>query len=113
MSATRQPTINTHRISSPPVFGPSDSSNSVEVPWQNEVMRSITLGELHTDTAAVVRRVSEGEVIFIEDDGETVAQLQPIIRVRPTTPMPDREAYFRTLAPDLTDSGRILEEDRP
>jgi antitoxin (DNA-binding transcriptional repressor) of toxin-antitoxin stability system len=75
-------------------------------------MSSITLSELHSDTAAVVKRVSEGEVIFIEQDGETIAQLRPIAKLRPTVPMPDREAYFRTLKPDSTDSGRILEEDR-
>ncbi len=75
-------------------------------------MSSITLDELQSDTAAVVKRVYQGEVIFIEKDGETVAQLRPVMKARPTTPMPDREAYFRALAPDPTDSGRILEEDR-
>jgi antitoxin (DNA-binding transcriptional repressor) of toxin-antitoxin stability system len=75
-------------------------------------MSSITLSELHSDTAAIVKRVSEVEVIFIEQDGESIAQLRPIAKLRPTAPMPDREAYFRTLRPDPTDSGRILEEDR-
>jgi antitoxin (DNA-binding transcriptional repressor) of toxin-antitoxin stability system len=84
----------------------------MQASWQNEFMSSITLDELQSDAAAVVKRVSQGEVILIEQDGETVAQLRPIMKVRPTTPMPDREAYFRTLAPDPTDSGRILEEDR-
>jgi antitoxin (DNA-binding transcriptional repressor) of toxin-antitoxin stability system len=67
-------------------------------------MSSVTLSELHSDTAGVVKRVSEGETIFIEQDGETVAQLRPIAKLRPTTPMPDREAYFRTLKPDPTEA---------
>jgi antitoxin (DNA-binding transcriptional repressor) of toxin-antitoxin stability system len=89
-----------------------NSSSLVKASWQNEVMSSITLNELQSDGAAVVKRVSQGEVIFIEHDGEAVAQLRPILKVRPTAPMPDREAYFSALAPDPTDSGRILEEDR-
>jgi antitoxin (DNA-binding transcriptional repressor) of toxin-antitoxin stability system len=74
-------------------------------------MSSITLSELQSDAAAVVKRVSQGEVIFIEQDGETVAQLRPVAKLRPTKPMPDREALFKSL-PVCMDSGRILEEDR-
>jgi antitoxin (DNA-binding transcriptional repressor) of toxin-antitoxin stability system len=74
-------------------------------------MSSITLSELQSDAAALVKRVAQGEVIFIEQDGETVAQLRPIAKSRPARPMPDREALIQSL-PLCMDSGRILEQDR-
>jgi antitoxin (DNA-binding transcriptional repressor) of toxin-antitoxin stability system len=41
----------------------------MQASWQNEFMSSITLDELQSDAAAVVKRVSQGEVILIEQDG--------------------------------------------
>jgi antitoxin (DNA-binding transcriptional repressor) of toxin-antitoxin stability system len=74
-------------------------------------MSRATLSELHLDTEVILKRVSKGEVVIIEQDGEAIAQLQPIVRLRPTRPMPDREALIQSL-PRCMDSGRILEEDR-
>jgi antitoxin (DNA-binding transcriptional repressor) of toxin-antitoxin stability system len=39
-----------------------------------------------------MKRVSEGEVFIIEQDGEAMAQIQPIPKSRPARPMLDREA---------------------
>jgi antitoxin (DNA-binding transcriptional repressor) of toxin-antitoxin stability system len=74
-------------------------------------MSQATLRELQSDAQSIMKRVSEGEVFIIEQDGEAIAQIQPIPKSRPARPMPDREALIRSL-PLCMDSGRILEEDR-
>jgi prevent-host-death family protein len=74
-------------------------------------MSRATLTELHAHTEAIVKRVSAGETVTIVQDGEAVAQLQPVFKLRPTRPMPDREALIQAL-PRSMDSGLILEEDR-
>jgi len=74
-------------------------------------MSQATLSELQSDAQSIMKRVAEGEVFIIEQDGEAIAQIQPIPRSRPARPMPDREAFIQSL-PVCMDSGRILEEDR-
>jgi antitoxin (DNA-binding transcriptional repressor) of toxin-antitoxin stability system len=82
-------------------------------------MSQATISELQTNAQSIMKRVSEGEVFIIEQDGEAIAQIQPIPKSipqsiqesRPARPMPDREALIQSL-PLCMDSGRILEEDR-
>jgi antitoxin (DNA-binding transcriptional repressor) of toxin-antitoxin stability system len=74
-------------------------------------MSQTTLSELQKNALSIMKRVSEGEVFIIEQDGEAIAQIQPIAKRHPARPMPDREALIQSL-PLCMDSGRILEEDR-
>lgn len=85
-------------------------SESVEL-CQDRAMSQATLSELQMNVQSIMKRVSEGEVFIIEQDGEAIAQIQPITKSRPARPMPDREALMQSLPPCM-DSGRILEEDR-
>ena len=80
-------------------------------------MRKTSVRELHIHTSELVRQAAEGGTIVIERRGEPVAELRPI-----TAPsrMPDakkteifdsmRKIWARM--PQVTDSTRIIEEDR-
>ena len=80
-------------------------------------MRKTSVRELHIHTSELVREAADGGVIIIERRGQPVAELRPV-----TTParMPARQKarIFDSMRriwarmPKVTDSGRILEEDR-
>jgi antitoxin (DNA-binding transcriptional repressor) of toxin-antitoxin stability system len=75
-------------------------------------MERVSVRELHLKTSALIKSVAEGQIFIIESRGVPVAELRPIPERRVGKPLPDREAYFRTLPHSKTDSGRIMEEDR-
>ncbi len=67
--------------------------------------------ELHLNTSEIVRQVANGDTIIIEKHGAPVAEIRPIDASPRTPGMPDIEAFIESL-PEVTDSGRILEQDR-
>lgn len=75
-------------------------------------MERASVRDLHLKTSALIKSVVEGQTFIIESRGVPVAELRPIRARRKSTPLPDREAYIRTLPMSKTDSGRIMEEDR-
>ncbi len=75
-------------------------------------MGRASVRELHLKTSALIKSVVEGQTFIIESRGVPVAELRPLQERRVGRPLPDREAFFRTLPRSKTDSGRILEEDR-
>ena len=74
--------------------------------------RKTTLRELHLKTSDIIKQVANGEAFVIEKRGRPVAELRPLSRQTPTSPMPDREEFLASLPRVKTDTGRILEEDR-
>jgi prevent-host-death family protein len=80
-------------------------------------MRKTSVRELHIHTSELVREAAEGGMIVIERRGEPVAELRPI--AAPSRMDPARKAQiFDSMReiwarmPQVTDSGRIIEEDR-
>jgi antitoxin (DNA-binding transcriptional repressor) of toxin-antitoxin stability system len=74
-------------------------------------MERASVRELHLNTSGLIKNVKEGLTYVIESRGTPVAELRPIPNVRRRTkPLPDREAFIRTLP--QTDIGKMLEEDR-
>jgi len=73
-------------------------------------MEKASVRELHLKTSALIKNVASGETYIIESRGVPVAELRPIQERKRTKRLPNREAFIRTLP--VTDSGRILEEDR-
>jgi antitoxin (DNA-binding transcriptional repressor) of toxin-antitoxin stability system len=80
-------------------------------------MRKTSIRELHIHTSELVREASSGSIIVIERRGEPVAELRPITspagmpagkKARIFTSM--RKIWARM--PQVSDSTRILEEDR-
>jgi antitoxin (DNA-binding transcriptional repressor) of toxin-antitoxin stability system len=63
-------------------------------------MKRTTVRELHLQTSAIIKAVSNGESFIIEKSGLPVAEIRP-----------NREAIISKM-PRVGDSGRILEEDR-
>jgi len=74
-------------------------------------MEKATVRDLHLKTSELIKKVAEGQSYVIEPRGKPVAELRPAVTRRRGKPLPDREAFFRTL-PRNTDIGKILEEDR-
>lgn len=74
--------------------------------------RKVTVRELHLNTSDIVKQVAKGETFVVERRGTPVAEIRPLSRLHPTTPMPDREKFFKKLPLTKTDSGRVLEQDR-
>lgn len=72
----------------------------------------MTLRELHLNTSDIVKQVAKGEAFIVEKQGVPVAEIRPLTRQSPTTPMPDREEFLQNLPRVKTDSGRMLEQDR-
>lgn len=80
-------------------------------------MRKTSVRELHIHTSELVREAAEGGIIVIERRGEPVAELRPI-----TAPsrLPDakKAQIFDSMRaiwarmPQVTDSTKIIEEDR-
>jgi len=75
--------------------------------------KKATLRELHLRTSEIVKRVADGETFVIVKQGAPVAELRPFQRQLRSSPLPDREEFLTSLPLVKTDSGRILEEDRP
>ncbi len=80
-------------------------------------MRKTSVRELHIHTSELVREAADGGIIVIERRGEPVAELRPVsapLRIPPAkkarilTSM--RKVWARM--PQVSDSARILEEDR-
>jgi antitoxin (DNA-binding transcriptional repressor) of toxin-antitoxin stability system len=67
--------------------------------------------DLHLKTSELIRNVAEGQTYVIELRGKPVAGLRPALTRRRGKPLPDREAFFRTLS-RTANIGKILEEDR-
>jgi antitoxin (DNA-binding transcriptional repressor) of toxin-antitoxin stability system len=73
-------------------------------------MKRTTVRELHLQTSAIVRAVSEGESYIVEKSGVPVAEIRPFEQ-KPAPRLPNREAMISRMK-RAGDSGRILEEDR-
>jgi prevent-host-death family protein len=80
-------------------------------------MRKTSVGDLHIRTSELVREAAEGGVIVIERRGEPVAELRPL-SARPEMPAARKTRIFTSMRrvwarmPQVSDSTRILEEDR-
>ncbi len=75
-------------------------------------MERVSVRDLRLKTSALLKKVAQGQICVIESRGVPVAELRPIIPQRPTSKLPDREAFIRTLPRTGTDTGKILAEDR-
>jgi antitoxin (DNA-binding transcriptional repressor) of toxin-antitoxin stability system len=71
-------------------------------------METASIRDSHNRPYELVRKVAQGEVIYIQRRGETVAQLRPA----PKRPMPDMTEIWARCPQVPGDSGRFLEEDR-
>lgn len=70
-----------------------------------------TVRELHINTSAVIKAVTNGETYIVELRGHPVAEIRPYTR-RVGRPLPNREKWIKKLPVSKTDMGRIMEEDR-
>jgi prevent-host-death family protein len=75
-------------------------------------MERATVRDLHLKTSELIKKVAEGQSYVIELRGKPVAELRPVTERRSRKPLPDREAFIRSLPFSNIDTGRILEEDR-
>ena len=73
-------------------------------------MKHASVRDLHLNTSALIKAVSEGESFIIDKRGVAVAELRPI-QATGIRKLPNREAFIASLKLGK-DSGRILEEDR-
>jgi prevent-host-death family protein len=80
-------------------------------------MRKTSIRELHIHTSELVREAADGETIVIERRGEPVAELRPIT-ADPRVAEARKAQIFDSMRalwarmPHVSDSARILEEDR-
>jgi prevent-host-death family protein len=80
-------------------------------------MRKTSVRELHIHTSQLVREAAEGDVIVIERRGEPVAELRPL-SVPSRIPVDKKARIFDSMQeiwarmPQLSDSTKIIEEDR-
>ena len=75
-------------------------------------MKTASVRELHHNTSAILREVSEGQVFVIEKRGNPVAKLRPFHLVPPTRQLPNREKLLARFPRINIDSGDVQEEDR-
>ena len=80
-------------------------------------MRKTSVRELHIHTSELVREAADGGVIIIERRGQPVAELRPVttsarMPARKKARIFDSMRRIWARMPKVTDSGRILEEDR-
>jgi antitoxin (DNA-binding transcriptional repressor) of toxin-antitoxin stability system len=75
-------------------------------------MKTASIRDLHIRTSELVREAAEGQVIYIQRRGETVAELRPLQHKRSKRPMPDTTEFWARSPSVPGDSGRFLEEDR-
>ena len=80
-------------------------------------MRMTSIRELHIRTSELVREAAGGDIIVIERRGEPVAELRPIT-APPRMPAGKKARIFTSMRkiwdrmPQVSDSTKILEEDR-
>lgn len=80
-------------------------------------MRKTSVRELHIHTSRLVREAAEGGTIVIERRGEPVAELRPITDPK-RMPAGAKTRIFTSMRklwarmPQVSDSTKILEEDR-
>jgi prevent-host-death family protein len=74
-------------------------------------MKTASIRDLHIRTSELVREAAEGEVIYIQRRGETVAELRPVQHRRKRL-IPDMTEFWARSPSVPGDSGRFLEEDR-
>ena len=76
-------------------------------------MKKANIRSLHLNTSSIVREVEEGETYVLEKNGVAVAELKP--RDTEPTPrrMPNRDRILARFPRIASDSGALLEEDRP
>ena len=75
-------------------------------------MERASVRDLHLKTSELIKNVAEGKTYVIELRGKPIAELRPLPARRYGRPLPDREAFIRSLPFSDLDTGRILEEDR-
>ena len=75
-------------------------------------MKTASIRDLHIRTSELVREAAEGEVIYIQRRGETIAELRPVTRERAAAPVPDMTEYWRRCPQILVDSATFIDEDR-
>ena len=75
-------------------------------------MKTASIRDLHIRTSELVREAAEGEVIYIQRRGETVAELRPVKNKPRQRPRPDMTEFWARMPKVKGDSGRFLEEDR-
>ena len=84
---------------------------------QCSIMRKTSVRELHIHTSELVREAADGGIIVIERRGEPVAELRPITSP-PRMPAGKKARIFTSMRkiwarmPQVSDSTKILEEDR-
>ena len=80
-------------------------------------MKRTSIRELHIRTSELVREAAEGSIIVIERRGEPVAELRPISPGSRLTGA-EKARIFASMRkiwarmPQVTDSTKILEDDR-
>jgi len=80
-------------------------------------MRKTSVRDLHIRTSELVREAAGGDIILIERRGEPVAELRPIT-APPRMPAGKKARIFTSMRkiwdrmPQVSDSTKILEEDR-
>lgn len=80
-------------------------------------MKRTSVRELHIHTSKLVREAAEGVLIVIERRGEPVAELRPLTAHRRMDSGKKARIFSSmrklwTRMPEVTDSTKILEEDR-
>jgi antitoxin (DNA-binding transcriptional repressor) of toxin-antitoxin stability system len=80
-------------------------------------MRTTSVRELHIHTSKLVREAADGGIIVIERRGAPVAELGPLTAPRPMA-AGKKARIFTSMRriwarmPQVSDSAKILEEDR-
>jgi antitoxin (DNA-binding transcriptional repressor) of toxin-antitoxin stability system len=74
-------------------------------------MKTASIRDLHIRTSALVREAAQGEVIYIQRRGETVAELRPVTSKR-SKALPDLTEFWNRMPQIPGDSTDIISEDR-
>jgi antitoxin (DNA-binding transcriptional repressor) of toxin-antitoxin stability system len=75
-------------------------------------MKTASIRDLHIRTSELVREAAEGEVIYIQRRGETVAELRPVEHKATWRPMPDMTEFWASMPEVPGDSTDYISEDR-
>ena len=76
-------------------------------------MKKTNIRSLHLNTSSIVREVEQGETYLLEKNGVAVAELKPLESGPAHRSLPDRDRVLARFPRVATDSGALLEEDRP
>ena len=74
-------------------------------------MKTASIRDLHIRTSELVREAAEGEVIYIQRRGETIAELRPVTKKR-TKGLPDLTEFWKRMPQVEGDSTDYISEDR-